>query len=68
MNWASSRNELPEQSTIVRERPASAAPIVTQLVTQPGCQKLKRNRLLKNSAIKPRSQMEHQKPSSEKRH
>lgn len=34
-NWASGRRELPEHSTIVRGRPVSAAPVVTQLVTQP---------------------------------
>jgi hypothetical protein len=43
MSWTSSRGELPEQSTIVRGRPASAAPVVTQLVTQPEGQTLKRN-------------------------
>ncbi|MEU8265256.1 hypothetical protein AB0C02_32205 [Micromonospora sp. NPDC048999] len=35
MSWASSRGELPERSTIVRGCPASAVPVVTQLVTQP---------------------------------
>ncbi|SCG74897.1 hypothetical protein [Micromonospora inositola] len=33
MSWASSWAELPERSTAVRGRPASAAPVVTQLVT-----------------------------------
>lgn len=43
MSWASSRGELPEQSTTFRGRPASAAPVVTQLVTQHKSQTLKRN-------------------------
>ncbi|MGC5335053.1 hypothetical protein, partial [Micromonospora sp. DT62] len=43
MSRARSRSELLEQSTIVRGRPASAAPVVTQLVAQPEGQTLKRN-------------------------
>lgn len=43
MSCTSSRGELSEQSAGVHEHPASLAPVVTQLVTQPECQTLKRN-------------------------
>jgi hypothetical protein len=43
MSCTSSRAELSERSTGVHGRPALPAPVVTQLVTEPECQTLKRN-------------------------
>lgn len=43
MSCARSRAELPGRSPAVHGRPSLLAPIVTQLVTQGGCQTLKRN-------------------------